>query len=404
MTRSASRPRLLVLNQYYWPAVEADGQLLAQLCEDLADEYEITVITGRVDGARAPGATVRGGVRIIRVPSTTFHRRRFWRRTLNYVTYGMAALPVALARRPPDAVLSMTSPPFVGDLAYVLARRFRAPFVVVTQDLFPEVAEALGQLDSRPLLEFLRRSTRLYLQRADRIVAIGETMRTRLEAKGAQRARVSVIENWVDTRAVMPHPRDNPWSREHGLAERFVVMHSGNVGHVQDLDTLVRAATLVRDLDDLVVAIVGGGAAHADLVRLARELDADNVRFLPYQPASLLSLSLSSAAVHVVGLAAGLSGYVVPSRIYGILAAGRPVIVAADEECDTVHLVRRAGCGAVVPPRNPEALAHAIREAYDGRLDLDAMGARAREFAVAEADREIAVARYRELLREVRGA
>ena len=178
---------------------------------------------------------------------------------------------------------------------------------------------------------------RRYLRRADRIVAIGETMRARLVAKGARAERIVVIPNWVDTSALAPAPRDNPWAREHGLDRGFVVMHSGNVGYAQELDALIRAATLLRDAEDVVVAIIGGGARHDELVGLARSLDAGNVRFLPYQPRDVLSQSLSAADVHVVGLARGLAGYVVPSRLYGVLAVARPVIVAADAESETAQ-------------------------------------------------------------------
>jgi colanic acid biosynthesis glycosyl transferase WcaI len=114
-----------------------------------------------------------------------------------------------------------------------------------------------------------------------------------------------------------------------------------------------------------------------------------------------LPLSLSSADVHVVGLASGLSGYVVPSRLYGILSVARPVIVAADRDSETARIVEEVGCGVVVRPGRPELLARAIRRAHDGELDLEEMGRRGREFVTAEADRRVAVARYRELLREV---
>jgi glycosyltransferase involved in cell wall biosynthesis len=181
-------------------------------------------------------------------------------------------------------------------------------------------------------------------------------------------------------------------------------MHSGNVGHAQNLDALVRSTTFLRDLDDLVVAVIGAGARLADLSLLAETLETDKVRFLPYQPREVLSQSLSTASVHVVGLARGLAGYAVPSRLYGILAAARPVIVAADEKSETARLVQRVGCGIVVPPGRPELLAGAIRRAYDGELDLDAMGRRGREYAMAEADRLIAIGRYRELLLDVAAA
>jgi glycosyltransferase involved in cell wall biosynthesis len=186
---------------------------------------------------------------------------------------------------------------------------------------------------------------------------------------------------------------------------RFVVMHSGNVGHAQDLDTLVRAATFLRDLDDLRVVIVGFGARHREIVALARRLEVrEQVRFFPYQQRGRLPLSLSSADLHVVGLAKGLAGYVVPSRLYGVLSAGRPVIAAADDESETARLVREIGCGVVLPPGRPELLARTIREAKEGVYDLLAMGQRGREYVEREADRWVAMDRYRALVAELLAA
>jgi colanic acid biosynthesis glycosyl transferase WcaI len=233
------------------------------------------------------------------------------------------------------------------------------------------------------------------------VVAIGDTMRRRLEEKGARHERVHVIPNWVDTDRLQPLPKANDWARGMGFDRRFVVMHSGNVGHAQDLDSLVRAGTFLRDLPDLAIAIVGMGARHAELVALAQLLEVDAMTFLYYQPRHLLPQSLSAADLHVVGLAPGLAGYVVPSRLYGILAVGRPVIAAADLESETAQVVQEVGCGVVVPPGRPELLARAIRDAHDGRYDLKAMGARGREWVVREADRSVAFSRYRELLRSV---
>jgi colanic acid biosynthesis glycosyl transferase WcaI len=233
-------------------------------------------------------------------------------------------------------------------------------------------------------------------------VVIGETMGLRIEEKGVDPARIRVIPNWGDAERITPQPRDNPWAREHGLASGFVVMHSGNVGHAQDIDTLIRAAALLRDLDDLRIVIIGLGARHEELEALAGVLEVDSVTFLPYQPRELLPQSLASADVHFVGLARGLAGFVVPSRIWGVLASGRPVLAAAEEESETVALVRETGCGIAVPPGDPLRLAEAIRACYDGEHDLAAMGRRAREYAEAKADRSVAVARYRSVLEEVR--
>jgi len=147
-------------------------------------------------------------------------------------------------------------------------------------------------------------------------------MKRRLEAKGVRPERMRVIPNWVDTTALTPQPRDNRWARENDLHDGFVVMHSGNIGYAQDLDTLIRSTAELGDLERLSVVLIGSGARHAHYLRLSKSLGADKVSFLGYQPRELLSQSLSSADVHFVGLARGLSGYVVPSRLYGCSQRG----------------------------------------------------------------------------------
>ena len=398
------RPRILVLNQYYWPGVEATAHLLSELCEALAQDFEIIVITGRLRGRPdLPSREIRHGVEIRRVESAAHDRAQIFRRALNYSTYLVAALRAALVLPRVDAVLCGTDPPIVGNLGLIVARRHRAPLIVISEDVFPEIAVALHRLENGLLIRLLGVLVRTYLRRADRVVAIGETMRRRLEAKGARPERLSVIPNWTDVDALRPGDKANDWSKLHGLDSGFVVMHSGNVGHAQDLDTLIRSATLLRDMDDLHVVVIGTGARHAQLVALAERLETDRVRFIDFQPRELLPDTLAAADVHVVGLARGLAGYIVPSRLYGILAAGRPVIVAAEDESETAQLVREIGCGVVVPPGEPLALAEAIRAFHDGAHDLAEMGRRAREYAETRADTRFAVERYRELLQEVVG-
>ena len=393
---------MLVLNQYYWPGVEATAQLLTELCEALAEDLDVKVVTGQLHGQEEqPHRSVRNGVEIVRVASTSFERSKLFARASNYATYLASALFGGLRGRRPDVVLCMTDPPIVANIALVVARRFRVPLVVISQDVFPEIAVQLKRLENPLVMSVLRGLVGLYLRRADRIVAIGDTMRRRLEEKGAPPERMLVIPNWIDTTRLGPLDKSNHWSRGWGVDEKFVVMHSGNVGHAQDLDSLIRAGTFLRDLTDIQILIIGMGARHAELVALAELLEVDQVQFLYYQSREVLPQSLSAADVHVVGLAAGLAGYVVPSRLYGILAVGRPVIVAADPESETAQLVGDVDCGIVVPPGRPELLARAIRDAHDGKYDLGAMGARGRKWVEREADRSVAVRRYRDLLLEL---
>jgi glycosyltransferase involved in cell wall biosynthesis len=161
----------------------------------------------------------------------------------------------------------------------------------------------------------------------------------------------------------------------------------------------------LRDVEDLQIVIAGFGARHAEIIELARRLEVEEqVKFLNYQERERLPNSLSSADLHVVGLAKGLAGYVVPSRLYGILSAGRPVIAAAEEDSETARLVSEIECGIVIEPGRPELLARTIRAAYEGAYDLDGMGRRGREYVEREADRSVAMMRYRALVAELLAA
>jgi glycosyltransferase involved in cell wall biosynthesis len=394
-----------VLNQYYHPGVEATAHLLTELCESLSSAYSVTVITGKLHGREEePDYEVRNAVEIVRVHSTSYDRAALHRRVANYFTYLARALRRGLLAERPDVVLCMTDPPLIGNVAYLVARRYRSPLVIVSQDVFPEIAVSLGRLRNPVLVAVLRRLIGFYLRHADRVVAIGPVMRERLVAKGARPDRVEVIPNWVDTSAVVPMPRENPWAREHDLVDRFVVMHSGNVGHAQNLDTLVEAAAELDDLVRLRVLVVGTGARFSHVTDLARRLADDRVQFLPYQPRSRLSESLSSADVHFLGLSPGLSGYIVPSRLYGILAVGRAVVAAVESDSEPGMLIQEVGCGIVVPPDRPDLVARTIRELAAGEHDLAAMGRRGREYVEANGSRERAVARYRDMLDGVRHA
>src|SRR6266536_815469 len=187
LTMSPSRkPRLLVLNQYYWPGVEATAQLLTELCEALAEDIEVKVVTGVLHGHEDElHRVVHNRVEIVRVRSTSFERSRLLARAANYATYLSNALLGGLRGPRPDVVLCMTDPPIVADIALVVARRFRVPLVVISQDVFPEIAVQLKRLENPIVMRLLRTLVGVYLRRADRIVAIGDTMRQRLEEKGA---------------------------------------------------------------------------------------------------------------------------------------------------------------------------------------------------------------------------
>jgi glycosyltransferase involved in cell wall biosynthesis len=235
----------------------------------------------------------------------------------------------------------------------------------------------------------------MFFRRADRIVAISDAMRERLIERGAERRRVVVIPNWIDSDEITPQPRDNEWAREHGLDGRFTLMHAGNVGLLQDIETYVDAAGLVPEARFVVL---GEGANKERLVERARAKGLDNVVFLPRQPREALSQLLASADAHVVSLMPGLGGLMEPSKLYGILAAARPVLAGMEPGTEAVQAVQRSGCGAVSEPGNPGSMAAAVRLLAElSKGEREEMGRRARAYCEQYCTRERSTGAYRDL-------
>ncbi len=401
-------PHLLVFNRSYHPDLGATGQLLTQLCEDLVawHGWAVTVVAGRptvtLDGAGQPPPSIRRevvrGVTVLRGTGTWFAKAQFAGRAMNYASsFGSAAAAARGARRP-EVVMSLTDPPILGLAALAWARRWGVPFVFLCQDVFPEVARLLEDFRSERLNRALDRVNRLLLGRATTIVAVGETMaRHLIERKGADPRKVTVIHNWADRAVLGPEPKRNRVAEALGLADRFVVLHSGNLGLSQGLEGLLEAAGLLQDIPELLVVFEGDGVKRDALQNRAREARLGNVRFLPYAPKDQLRHVFGAADVQVVSLRRDLAGLIVPSKLYGILASGRPYVSAVEDDSEVAHLTERYGSGLVVPPEDPDALAKGIRRLHEDPALCERLGRNG--FRASELhDRPVAVAAYHRLL------
>ncbi len=401
-------------NRSFHPDTSATGQLLTELCESLVRDHgcRVSVVAGVPLLPVADGQTARrsgwlvnrerhGGIEILRARGTRFSKRRFIGRAANYVTYFLSACYAGLRLDRPDVVVALTDPPIIGLAAHLAARRFRVPFVMAYKDIFPEVARLLEDFQSHAVEEMLQTVNRFLARRADRVATLGETMRRRVvEGKGADPARTVVIADWVDCHAVVPADRNNAFARASDLTGKFVVMHSGNIGLSQGLETLVEAAALLRHHRDIEIVFVGEGVKKAALVEQARALRLANVRFLPFAPKERLSESFGAADAFVISLKPGLAGYIVPSKLYGILAAGRPYVAAVEEESEVTTITRRYECGLLAEPGKPRDLADKILALYHDRSLAQRLGDSARRAAL-HFDRRRQVRAYHDLFVEV---
>jgi colanic acid biosynthesis glycosyl transferase WcaI len=392
--------RLLFLNRSFWPDPEATGQLLTELCADLRHEHDVSVIAGPSYHVSTP---LRGlwrhdaldGVDIIRTWGTVFPKRRLLARLLNLGSYYALAAAAALRSARPDVVIAETDPPLLGLLGTLLQARWRCRFLYYCQDIYPDIAEVTGGIRSRPLLALLARANRLAYQRADLIVVLGEDMRRRLMSKGVPPGRIVVLPNWVDCSVIRPLSQNGFRSQ---FGNKFVVMYSGNLGLSQQLESVMEAARQLRDNGRVVFAFIGEGARKPWLEQRAHRDGLGNVCFLPYQPKQALAESLGAADLHLVPLQAGLAGCMVPSKVYGILAAGRPYVAMMDHDADVAMLARESRLGFVCPPGDAAALARVISEAVANPDELRAMGLRARAVAERCFDRPLLTRRFGQLV------
>jgi colanic acid biosynthesis glycosyl transferase WcaI len=400
-----NRMHILLLNEYYPPDTSATAKMAAQVAEALAQRHRVTVVAGRPSydpDARYPYALLRrdtrNNVTIECVGSTAFPRHQMPRRVANYLSYLTLAVPRALALRP-DVILAMTDPPVAGIAGAFIARFAGRPFVYNIRDLYPDMAVGGDIVRAGKWAARWESLHRRALKQAARVIVLGDDMRERILAKGVAPERVMVVRDGtasattpVATSAQMPE-RSDPVVQEirHGFP--FVVLHAGNLGFYGAWDTLLQAAKILRN-ENTGFVFIGDGANRVALESAAR--DAANVKFAPFRPVAQIAHVMMAGDLHIVTVKRGLEGVVVPSKLYSILAAGRPIIVIAPAECDAARIVVESGCGVAADPDDPAAVAAAIRELRAQPARLAEMGHRAQETAakyarVDELERFVAI-------------
>ena len=370
--------RVLFVNRVFPPAAGATGLYLAELADALAARgWAVDVVTGPAAGAPAR-ETRPSGVTVRRVSREVETGRGTARRALGYAAFFPRAV-AAVARAPrPDVVVLKTDPPMLAALGPLLRRLTGARVVLWAQDVYPDVAEVLGVLPPDGVAaRVLGRIAARSLRRADAVVAIGRCMAERLAARGAR--AVAVVPNWAPAGIRVVPREDNPFRAAHGLGDRFVAMYSGNLGLAHPIAALLDAAGALAAMPapagDALVVFVGDGPQRAWAEAEVARRGLANVRFAPFQPAARLSESLGAADVHLVAMDERLAGLVVPSKLYGALAAGRPVVFVGPEASEAARLIREHECGTVVAGVEAGRLGAAVAEAVAAWASAPGIGA-----------------------------
>lgn len=376
---------------------------MTDLAESLVERgVEVTAVAGRGlynGGEKLPKREEYRGIRIERAWATSFGKRSIVGRLCDYLSFYIGATWRLLRVPKHDILLALTQPPLIGLIGLLIGRLRGMRVVALVQDIYPDVAVALGTLKQKSLgARFFDWLNRRALRGMDRIIVLGECMRDRIAEKiGPERsARIDIIHNWADGQLIKPLGPEvaNPFIERHGLRGRFVVLFSGNFGLVNEFQTALEAARLLRERADILFLFVGDGVRADELRAFVRAHNLENVRLLPYQPRSDLGFSLTAGDVHLTTLAEGLAGLSVPSKTYAILAAGRPILFVGDSRSAIARLIAENNCGAVVASGESHRLAQLIAEWSSDREHLSALGGRARALFESRFERRHAVAAY----------
>ena len=358
--------RILLMNMYFPPDTSATAKMALWVAEPLATRHEVTVLCGRPSydpterrSWRFSQTEEMGQLRVIRVGSTDYPRFKMQRRMLNYLSYVALAVPRALFI-PCDVVLAMTDPPFQGIVGAFVAMLKGKPFLYNIRDLYPDMAVGGALVPPGKLARVWESLHRWALQRAACVIVLGDDMRARIVAKGINPARVVVVRDGVEIPAAGAKPLeiDGDVVRAIRGDARFVLVHAGNLGFYGAWETLIAAAKKLAG-DGVRLVFVGDGAQRSRVEALAQ--DAPNIAFLPFFPASKISSVLAAADAHVITIKRGLEGVVVPSKLYGILAAGKPIVAVAPAETDVATLGARQGFAVCCDPDAPEQMVMAVQ-------------------------------------------
>lgn len=359
-------PSILFLNRVYPPADGATGQLLAELAPELARRgHRVTVVTSR-PGAGSASSEIVDGVYVERVSGLPFTRASHWRRALSYLSLYPALLWRALRMPRADVVVTLTDPPLLLVLGVVLKALKGSRHVHWAQDIYPELAEEISILPKNGLVaRALRWISTAGLRHADRVIAVGRCMKARLVQRGLAPSTIEVIPNWGhgrDQREANPRAT-NSFRNEHGLGDRFVIMYSGNLGLAHPFEAMLDAAERLRSTHPHALFLFVGDGPRLPWVReQAARRKLENVRFLPFQPREKLTQSLAAADLHLASMLHELSGLVVPSKVYGVMSAGRPCMFLGPEESEAAQFILQNGCGCVLSKATGARLASCLSQ------------------------------------------
>ena len=376
---------ILLISQYFYPEMISTGHILTELVAELVRQgIKPSVICAQptyYSNDKVDKEITYKGIPIRRTVNTQFDKNSLKGKLFNSFSFFIGALWLALKEKGRAPIILVTNPPFLGVVGLICKILKRRPYMLIIHDLYPDIAINMGYLRRDFLLAlFWNKLNRKIYGAASFIVVLGRDVQKRIQDQipAEQHENIKFIPNWADSDLIYPVDQShNPFIIELGLYGKFLVQYSGNMGLTHDMEVIIEAAQALRIDQTIHFVFIGGGGKLAKIKKMVRDYGLKNIIFLPYQPRESLKYSLCSSHVSLVSLEKGAEGLSVPSKLYGIMASGRPIIAIVPENTEVALTLKEYNCGLVTPPKDVPALVNAITWLKANEFERNAMGRRA---------------------------
>lgn len=400
--------KISIITQYYPPDYAATGQLIEELASQLSrQEIEIQILTGQpaYGGKKqklAPREESKDNIHVLRSRTSRFWPQLLRGRIINGLLFCLRiVVRLCQPRYRGEVILITTEPPYLLIVGYVAQRLFKLPYVCLLYDLYPDVAIGLNVIsENHWLAQFWNWLNRQIWQQAQGIIVLSSSMKKRILTKSPEIAdKISVIHSWSDPSYIAPKPKaENPFAIKHNLVETFTVLYSGNLGRCHDHETIVGAVWELKNDQKIKFVFIGGGVKYEDCRHEIQKWKVSNCLFLPFQPKKDLPNSLTACDLSLVSIGIGMEGLVAPSKLYGTLAAGKPVAAICEQNSYLCHLLQEADCGQSFVQGDSKGLAEYIRLLATYPEKAAAMGKRGRNYLLKHYTPEVIAQQYAKVL------
>lgn len=411
-----NKKKLLIYAHYYYPDVASTGQILAELSEGMLDAFDITVIcvvpsySGKIKEKYKKNRIYKeahNGVNLIRVRVPEFDKKNKISRIKNLLAYFMNSIIATIKLDKFDYIYSISQPPILGGTLGVIGKFLKGgKFIYNIQDFNPEQTMAVGYSKNKLILNLAMFLDKWNCKKSDKVIVVGRDMQETLNErfKNKKVPNNVFINNWIDEKEVHPivsHEEIDNFKCKYGLNDKFIIMYSGNIGLYYDLENIIKVIGKFKDRDDLIFAFVGDGSVKEKIEKYSIQNNLNNVKFIPYQPKEKLKYSLNSADVHWVVNAKGIKGVSVPSKLYGVMAVGKPVLGVLDNGSEARLILEESNCGVCSEPSDYKMIENNINYIINNKEKIKSLGMNGREYLENYLSKNKSIDKYKKNILEL---